>query len=177
MVLSVNSVSWTSTINFFAPVLILPYCSKAFTCSNTLVCHALYKLTYKIQEHAFKYFFPEIPDPFSEPSSLVVPNTPNKFEPLNSCLTTSISFLILNQIRGPALAKVLINYRLYMIELSLANFAFLTATSMVALRIYKNLYPIQKTQMTITEENLAKAKEIKSLIEKLGLAFDEQTVV
>ena len=163
----VNTIPWASSAIFFEPVLVFPFCSKTFTHSNTLACHALYKLTYKIQESAFKYFFPETSDPFLQPPSLLSCFVPSKFEVLNSCLATGISFLILNQIRAPALAKVLINYRLYMIGLPLVNFALLINSiiiSVAVLRIYRMiksyLYPTQKPQMTITQENFAKAKEI-----------------
>ncbi|MCL6756010.1 MAG: hypothetical protein M3A24_02445 [Candidatus Rhabdochlamydia oedothoracis] len=92
-----------SILRLVGPALIFPFCSKTFTCSNTLACHFLYCLTYDTQAIAFKYFFPETPDPFLQPPTLLSSFVPTKFKVLNSCLATGVSFLILNQIRELAL--------------------------------------------------------------------------
>lgn len=198
MTLSVNIISWKSGFHFFEPILILPLLSKNFTPSNVLACQALYKLTYKTQERVFKYFFPEIVAPFLIRSSSIIPRTPNKFKLLNSYLATGVSFLILNLIKKPALAKVLINYRLYMMGLPLVHFAILTiilAISIVTLSpllallrtlrstyrtIRSYLYSKQKSCPIITKENFEKAQEIKTLLKKLHLinpTLDEQSLV
>ncbi|HEV3269972.1 MAG TPA: hypothetical protein VGZ69_04905 [Candidatus Rhabdochlamydia sp.] len=167
------NISWTSAPKFFVPVLILPYCSKTFTYSNVLICHVLYKLIYKIQECVFKRFFSEIPDPFLQPLSVLFHFPRNKFEVLNSCLATGISFLMLSQVRGQ-LAEVFIKYRLYMGAFPFVSLFLMTNIFIgfvVARRIYKmvrsHLYPITKPQMTITEENRVKAEKIKNLIAEI----------
>lgn len=154
--------SW-KIATFYAPALILPLPPR-----DSLICHTVFKLTYKVQERVFKHFFPAKVNFLNISSS---PIFPSRFEILNSTLSTMLSFVMLRQIGRTSLARTMLIYRLYMLTIIPTIFIGSVITFIIAMKLYfrarSYLYPIAMPKILITEDNVRKADEIRDLIEKI----------